>query len=523
MTRAGGWFSLTGRGDVRRLIPPFRFQCFPVPAMLNLISDPWIPVRRNDGTRVTIAPWQMADDSLAFPDWPRPDLNIACLELLIGLVFLADPPADADDWEARQAPDPDRLRARLAPFAPAFELMGEGPRFMQDRQAFEAGVPAPNPPDMLFIDSAGGQTIRNNADLMVRRGRYPLLDPALAAMALFALQAHAPSGGKGNRTSMRGGGPMVTLVDPGGGLWPLVWANVPDGAPAEAAALPWMRPTCTSETGAQVFEHDAHPVEAFFGMPRRLRLVAGQGGIMGVVQKPYGTNYAGWEHPLTPHYRQKAGAELLPVHPRAGPFGYRNWLGVVLPKRSDDDTARRARVTELWGERGEGRRADLLVAGWAMDNMKPRDFTFSRAPLIDLPDDLADRVEGFVEAAGAVALALRVALRPLLAEGAAREAVREAFFLRTQGPFERRLAQLTAVNAADVAQAWLDDLRTAARALFDAEALPGLAERDLSRQQQIVAARRNLFATLAGYGKAGQGLWRALGLSPPEPKGRKAA
>ncbi|RMD48491.1 MAG: type I-E CRISPR-associated protein Cse1/CasA, partial [Alphaproteobacteria bacterium] len=230
-----------------------------------------------------IAPWQVADDSLAFPDWPRPDLNLACLELLIGLVFLADPPEDDEDWDERQRPDPARLRERLDPFAPAFELLGDGPRFCQDLEKLEEGGNAPNPPDMLFIDSAGGQTLRNNADLVVKRGRYPALDPALAAMAIYTLQNHAPEGGRGNRTSMRGGGPLVTPVDPGGGLWPLVWANVPYGSPAPLEALPWVRPTRTSEQGQVVTPDDAHPAEAFFGLPRRLRLVAREGAITGVV------------------------------------------------------------------------------------------------------------------------------------------------------------------------------------------------------------------------------------------------
>lgn len=511
--------------------------------MLNLISDAWIPVRRKDGTRAVIAPWQMADDSLAFPDWPRPDLNIACLELLIGLVFLADPPRDAEDWQDRQRPDADRLRARLAPFAPAFALMGDGPRFMQDREAFEAGVNDANSPDMLFIDSAGGQTIRNNADLMVKRERYGALDPATAAMALYTLQAHAPSGGKGNRTSMRGGGPMVTLVDPGGGLWPLVWANVPDGAPAAPADLPWTRPTRTSEKGEQVFPQQAHAAEAFFGMPRRLRLVGGEGRVTGVVQRPYGTNYAGWEHPLTPHYRQKPGAELLPLHPRAGLFGYRNWLGVVLPAPNANDTARRARVAEHWHERAGGRRADLIVAGWAMDNMKPRDFTFSRAPLLDLPDETAERVEGFVEAASALAAALRGALASVLAEGEAREAAREEFFARTQGPFETRIAELTAADADPqaVARDWLGDLKDIALELFKEVAEPLLAEariapatvtRDGNPQRvrgagYIVAAWRSLESAFLGHGEEGRKAFMALGLEVPEQgeatKRRKSA
>ena len=155
---------------------------------LNLVSDPWIPVVDKQGRCRVIAPWQIADSSLLRPDWPRADLNIACLELLIGLVFLADPPSDVEDWQDRQAPDPQRLRERLAPYAPAFNLTGEGPLFLQD---LEPLVGEANPADMLFIDSSGGNTAKNNADLMVRRGRYPVLDLPLAAMALFAFQAHA--------------------------------------------------------------------------------------------------------------------------------------------------------------------------------------------------------------------------------------------------------------------------------------------------------------------------------------------
>ncbi|RDC66970.1 type I-E CRISPR-associated protein Cse1/CasA [Rhodovulum sp. 12E13] len=102
---------------------------------INLIMDAWIPVLDKTGARRIIAPWQIADRSLAMPDWPRADLNLACYEFLIGLVFLADPPRDHDDWEARVAPEPERLRNALLPHAEAFELMGDGPRFLQDPRA----------------------------------------------------------------------------------------------------------------------------------------------------------------------------------------------------------------------------------------------------------------------------------------------------------------------------------------------------------------------------------------------------
>ena len=77
----------------------------------------------------------------------------------------------------------------MTPLAPAFNLLGAGPRFLQDREPLEG---AGNPPDMLFIDSAGDSTAKKNADLMVRRGRYETLSLPLAAMALYTLQAFAP-------------------------------------------------------------------------------------------------------------------------------------------------------------------------------------------------------------------------------------------------------------------------------------------------------------------------------------------
>jgi CRISPR system Cascade subunit CasA len=385
---------------------------------------------------------------------------------------------------------------------------------------------------MLFIDSAGAQTARNNADLMVRRGRYPSLDLPLAAMALYAFQAHAPSGGAGNRTSMRGGGPMVTLVEPvddGGGLWSVLWANVPCGHPAALEHLPWMQPARTSEGGRQVFPHQAPAAEAFFGMPRRLRLIGDADGVVGVVQKPYGTNYAGWVHPLTPHYRQKPGAELLPVHPRPGHFGYRNWLGTVAAMPGGG-LRERARTVAGWRERAVGRPARVIVAGWAMDNMKPRDFILSRAPLIDLPERKAILLSGMVQAAELYGVALRGALRTVLAEGEAREAAREEFFIRTQDAFEARLRALSTPDDGDgeelclaTARDWLGDMQAVAMAIFESQALPGLPDRRPEEQKAIVDAHRGLRSAFAGYGKIGGDAWGKLDIPPPETKKGRAA
>ena len=491
---------------------------------LNLISDAWIPILDMAGQRRVIAPWQVADAGILRPDWPRADLNIACLELLIGLVYLADPPTSLPDWEDRQAPDPNRLRERLAVFAPAFNLTGDGPLFLQDHEPL-AGEP--NPPDMLFIDSAGANTAKNNADLMVRRGRYPALDPALAAMALFTFQAHAPSGGAGNRTSMRGGGPLLTLVDPGQGLWPIIWANQPYGRAGAMRDLPWMRATRVSDTGVETMPPagGAFGAEAFFGMPRRLRLIEQAGRITGVVQKPWGTSYALWMHPLTPYYRQKAGEAALPMHPRAGLFGYRHWLGVLAEKPGNDGLRERAQVLKLWDERRKiaGGDAVVQVAGWAMDNMKPRDFTHSVQPVVALEPDANDMLIGLVEAAEQVALALRAALEPILAGGEAREGEREAFYGATEAAFRARFAELKAGVGVDlVAKGWLADLRTQALRQFDALALPGLDQRETDGIERIVQARGRLGAAFAGFGKYGGDMFSALMMEKPAKKGKAA-
>ncbi|TPE47871.1 type I-E CRISPR-associated protein Cse1/CasA [Amaricoccus solimangrovi] len=490
----------------------------------NLIRDPWIPVATLSGPR-TIRPDQITDSDVLFPAWPRADLNIACLELLIGLVALADPPATRENWLARRAPDPDRLRDRLAPYAEAFNLDGDGPRFLQDLEPL-AGTPGA--PDMLFIDSAGENAAKKNADLMVWRDRYPALDPALAAMALYTLQAHAPSGGAGNRTSMRGGGPLVTLVEPPDrSLWKLVWANVPCGTPQPLARLPWTRPTALSDKGREVHqpEGDGLAIEAFFGMPRRLRLVFENGEVTGVIQRPYGTNYGLWRHPLTPYYRMKPGDAPLPKHPRAGLFGYRNWLGVVA-KTERDDLRERAGVLDEYEARvreSEARAARIIVAGWAMDNMKPLDFTLSVQPFVALPPESGLMLAGLVEAADQAALALRAALEPILAGGEARESEREAFHAATELPFRERFEELKAEAApAEVAAHWLSDLRRHALARFDALALPGLHQREADVIQRIVAARHLLLAAFAGHGKYGGPMFTALRLERPVKKGKVA-
>src|ERR1019366_10391099 len=103
--------------------------------MLNIITDPWLPVRRQHSGRCTIRPAQLtetiAEDPVIAIDWPRADFRIATMELLIGLLATTYPPHDPDSWLELwdKPPDPATLDAAFAPIAHAFMLDGDGPRF----------------------------------------------------------------------------------------------------------------------------------------------------------------------------------------------------------------------------------------------------------------------------------------------------------------------------------------------------------------------------------------------------------
>ena len=478
--------------------------------MLNLINDPWIPVIRTGG-EVVLRPDQIAQADMEKLNWPRADLNLACMELLIGLVYLAHPCANR-----AAPPDAATLRAALAPLAPAFNLLGNGPRFLQDMKPLEGG---PNPPDMLFIDSAGISTAKKNTDLMVRRGRYQGLPFPLAAMALYTMQAFAPAGGKGNRTSMRGGGPMVTLVRPeADGLWPQIWANVPHGTPLPAAELhklPWMRETVSSEPKGVVMVPDegsqsAPAPEVFFGQPRRLRLVANSGMVTGVIQRPYGNNYQQWRHPLSPYYTDAKG-QTLPVHPKPGAFGYRNWRGVLLAS----EKGLKPQVLTTYLKDVKAAKCSLIVAGWAMDKSKPQDFIWSEQPVFTLSEDTEFAATDMVEAAEAAGYALKVCV----AEGADKNralAALEGFYSTTQAPFEALLAKMAADGGLQH-EGLLQALRKAALAAFDAAVLPGLPDLAESKREKAIKARGKLLGAFSGFG-LGKKIFTPLGLVAKKKK-----
>lgn len=540
---------------------------------LNLVTDSWLPMRRRSGAVLRVAPSGLTDgidgdDPIVAFAWSRPDFDAAARELAIGLLATAcmdrlDRRAWPDWWE--RPPAPEELAQRLAPLAPFFALDGDGPRFMQDLDPLADG--GESEVAALLIDSPGGQTLEQNRDLFVKRRRVAVLGRPAAAMALFTLNAFAPAGGAGIRTSLRGGGPFTCLVVPAPAdraalpLWHVLWLNAkppPEAGERPGERFPWCLPTRASKApGSETSAALVDPLQVFWGMPRRTRLLFEPnpegvpcdltGQVEPVVarryrSRPYGNNYKAWSraHPLTPYYRVKAAdGEWLARHPQPGRLAYKDWVGLVVA----DDAAEKALaapaaiVEEARGRLRDVRAGDrstarLLAAGYDMDNMKPRGFVESTMPVLALGEDevqaaaaLARRmIPGAEAAARLLAGCVRQALGADAHDKGAVQQAKDRFWAETEPRFFELLAKAAPADAAEDepttrCRAWRAHLAARARAIFD-EACPLDAEAPRGIEA-VIAARRRLGLALEGYGKDGQDFFKALALTTPEP-GRKA-
>ncbi len=255
---------------------------------MNLITQEWIPVIREDGKLYKIEPWQIAerDNPVIEINAPRPDFQGALYQFLIGLLQTCFAPEDEDEWLERweETPSPEKLRGAFKKVAVAFELYNpDEPAFMQDYDLSEEkkveellkkapkekdewqkywkksslsktasekvikahGIPCNDvsafiqgvdldvgelkPIPALLMEAPGAKTIKDNLDHFIKRGVVECMCSGCAASALFSLQLNAPSGGQGHRVGLRGGGPLTTLIVSDKNdecLWKKLWLNV---------------------------------------------------------------------------------------------------------------------------------------------------------------------------------------------------------------------------------------------------------------------------------------------------------
>lgn len=520
---------------------------------MNLLNEAWIPVRRKNGIQDWIAPWQINEPDIVALDARRPDFNGALVQFLIGLVQTTTPMNSDGEWQRwyDAPPSAETLKDWFRSVINAFEFDGDGARFMQDfslRTDSEKDSEF-NDIGFLLIEAPGENSLKENKDHFIKRGFASGLCSHCAATALFTLQTNAPSGGNGHFTSIRGGGPLTTLIvaTPARSLWHTVWLNVRErtsflGSCGDASKnalhfiFPWLTDMHTIQaTGGKTAPIQVHPAHVFWGMPRRIRLdqdntVSGRCDTCGreseklltrYITKPKGFDYKGaWKHPLSPYYESKP-EEWLPMHPQPGGLGYKLWLGWVLGVQEDKKKIQPAsQVSHVLEEGRHKGKFRLWVFGYDMDNMKARCWYESTFPLYGLAECnkngrklIQTGVANWITAADHVAFLLRSAVRSAwFSEGAEVKGdwgfVDAAFWSRTESGFFRLLSELVAQaqNESDEDTSarlqrpnnqWRTELIEAALELFDGE-LVGSAPIERQNPRRVAEAYNRLRASLYG-------------------------
>ncbi|QLA20887.1 type I-E CRISPR-associated protein Cse1/CasA [Desulfolutivibrio sulfoxidireducens] len=551
---------------------------------LNLLTDPWIPVRRASGRRESISPCQITsnpDDPVLAVSHDRPDLAAGLTEFLVSLYQVCLPPRDERAWDSWRdsPPTPHALAQALAPYADVFILDGDGPRFLQDLTVADDPKVKEKPVDALFIDYPGEDADTSGADFFRRITGPMRLCPACAAAALFVLQAWSPAGGQGNRTSLRGGGPLSTIVL-GPTLWDTVWRNIlpaplvdtlpGDPAKPREAVFPWLAPARTSgKDGRDTTASDIHPRQTLYGMPRRVRLLFSTGPaipcsacgaqsatwIERILAKNYGVNYTGvFDHPLTP-YRQESGKEPYTV--KASPIvtRYRNWIGLTFGATSEKGFVQRPALAvrhfldaRAAYEIDEGIEADRLWAfGFDMDKAKAKAWIEATAPVFVVPEEhrqaYADKVRQATDAAGLVCANLNKAVRKALADkgrtiksdAAFPAAVEEAFYRSTEAIFYKWLLALAATVGQEPPsvkdrERFLRDLCSVTYKIFERYLKSASLDGELGAGRDLLARKAKAFKELNNFNTPGNDTLRTIMDLPvlekdvkrPSKTGRKA-
>lgn len=535
---------------------------------MNLLEDSWLLFRTRAGEIRYLAPAHIGDADLVDLALPRADFQGAGWQFLIGLLQTFFAPDDLEDWQERweTPPSAEELSRCFSPAGHAFNLWGEGPLFMQDYDPLNGARSSPI--SSLLIEAPGDNTLRLNTDHFVKRGQVDALCPSCAAMAIYTMQINAPSGGRGYRVGLRGGGPLTTLVlpqAPEASLWQKLWLNALDrnAWPHDPPALdspdifPWLGHTRVSDApGSETYPGDVHPLHVFWAMPRRYRLevedspcicdICGHDSsksISQVLAKNYGYNYDGpWRHPLTPYRRDPKQPNQPPISIKGqqGGIGYQHWEALVLeseaiygnmPARVVLDFSNKLKALKDFGP--TARQALLWAFGYDMDNMKARGWYSTQMPLLAIPVDhqdiMLDWVKQMTEAARATAWRVRINLkaawfaRPQDIKGDF-SFVEFSFWEHTETNFYDCLFRLfhflennqDGLFSADIAGRWYRNVRDAALGIFDELSLSGEAESlDMKR---ITFARNQLLGWLT-RGKQMARLRKLAGIDAPEKSG----
>lgn len=399
----------------------------------NLLDEAWLPVKRASGAIEFISPAEITgrhkEDPILALATPRADLDGAGLQFLIALLQTTFAPKNDLAWYKLlfSPPSPQTLAQHFEVVRGAFNLNGDGPNFMQPLEGIEGGASCPITD--LWVNSPGENTRKKNSDFFIKRNDAPM-SHAAAALSLFAMQTNAYGGGPGYRTSVRGGGPLSTIVL-GETLWSTLWYNVLNASvmggratSASADIFPWCGETRQSDAkkgGVDTNPTDVHALQVYWAMPWLIQIqekfdisdtctlypTTQRAAYLSFEKTNYGVNYVGpWRHPLTP-YRFHKKADVLEYISQKGTsrnFRYSNWPGLCHhdDEPADVDSGNRtahvvARFVNIRDTVKEGA-ADfnndttpqgdfrLFIFGYEMDNAKTLQWNQAEMPIWTFDD-----------------------------------------------------------------------------------------------------------------------------------------
>lgn len=538
---------------------------------MNLLTNTWIPVIRKDGTFDEISPLELLDD---LPENPvvslhtvRPDFDGALLQFLIGVYQVLLSPEDMDEWRDLLDSPPSResLADKINLIAPAF-VFDEGEfRFMQDKSVVETKVKTIS---KLLIDI--------NSSPFIKETTIQHMCPKCAAMALITLELNSPSGGSGHMTSLRGGGPLTTLVTLPTNqttLWKTIVLNLvsedlySDCGKVEPCSenimkiFPWLASLPNSEHNEVLVPKDMHPYHVFWNVPRRVWInfsntEHGHCDLCGEdtdqLLSAYwslrrGINYDSWSHPWTPYYVDKSKSEdPLPILGKEDSLSYMNWVGVVL---GSSDNSRipaavvRRTLPALYGD-VDYSNLKIHAFGYAMENAKSRFWqegiipTFLVSPNIQFI--FRSQSEMIIKTAltilSQLTIQINAGIRPLPNKQKEEKSFSKSYWVETKSRFwsETEAAFYTALNnlpkaisddlangedtnrsVTAVKQTWLKDVRRITLDLFKERVLMPTSGEGNPAQ----AAKAEL--ALRGYlTEKNPKLCKVLGLPVPQKKGK---
>lgn len=523
---------------------------------MNLLDEAWIPIRRSNGEQDWISPSQITDPTIVVLDARRADFNGALIQFLIGLIQTTTPMDSEVEWKQwnDRPPSAEELNEWFKPVREAFVFDGDGARFMQDFGLRTAGVKDKdfNAISGLLIDAPGENTLEENKDHFVKRDTVNALCVACTATALFTLQTNAPSGGKGHNTSIRGGGPLTTIVlaSVTSSLWQTIWLNIKKRADFLATngdatktelqhSFPWVKAMNSLQPeGGQLTPIQAHPAHNFWGMPRRIRLdlehaSAGVCDCCGrpsdvlvhrYITKAKGFDYkGGWIHPLSPYY-EDTSKEMLPCHPQPDWNCYKHWLAWALGTLGSKKKVQPASIVSyvLESQRLRNKQYRFHAFGYDIyNNMKIRCWYESTLPLFGLSEKSKDELyavqretQRWLEAVDLASFFLRDAVKSSWfvrkADGSLDARgdygfIDASFWSQTENGFYQLLGSLIeqAKNEEDdivftpLREQWRDLLIKTAIHLFDAD-LVGAAPIAQQNPRRTAEAYNRLCASLRG-------------------------